>query len=141
MKLFIILPFLIIINTTLKSQFSSFEKKIILTDTFINTEKNKKDYIFKNSKPLIKYNPIFLIFGGSLYIYQNHISPLIQFGCLYHPSCSEFSKLSIKTYGLLPGTLMTLDRLTRCTRASSVDLHPLFLMENGKFFDHPEIYK
>jgi putative component of membrane protein insertase Oxa1/YidC/SpoIIIJ protein YidD len=106
-----------------------------------NYKINKKEYVFKNKKFFLKYNPLSVIIGGGLYLYQNQISPVIQMGCLYEPSCSEFSKQAIANFGIFRGALMTIDRLTRCTRASSIDLHPLFLLNNGKYFDSAELYK
>lgn len=135
--------FLIICSITLNAQFFSFERYLVKNDFHTNKTytKIKRDYVFKNSNAFIKYNPISLLFGGSLYIYQNRISPLIQFGCLYEPSCSEFAKQSLKNFNIIKAVLLSADRLTRCTRASSIDLHPVFMLDNNKFFDPIEIYK
>lgn len=134
---------LLLSSFTLNAQIFSFEKYLISSEFRANkTNSNKKrEYVFKNSNALIKYNPLFVLFGGSLYIYQNKISPLIQFGCLYEPSCSEFARQSLKNFNLLKGILLSADRLTRCTRASSIDLHTVFMLDNNKYFDPIEIYK
>ncbi len=128
--------------TRLNSQVFSFEKYFIKSEFNENKIffKKKKEYVFKNRNVFIKYNPISLLFGGSLYIYQNKISPLIQFGCLYEPSCSEFARQSLKKFNLVKAVLLSADRLTRCTRAASIDLHPVFMLDNNKFFDPVEIY-
>jgi len=135
--------FFIFCFISLNAQILSFEKytinfKFNENKTFV---KKKREYVFKNSNAFIKFNPVSLLFGGSLFIYQNKISPLIQFGCLYEPSCSEFARQSLKNFNLFKAVLLSADRLTRCTRAASIDLHPLFIINNNKFFDPVEIYK
>lgn len=128
---------------SLNAQDLSFEKYFIKSNFNVNKTyaKKKREYVFKNSNAFIKFNPISLLFGGSLFIYQNKVSPLIQFGCLYEPSCSEFARQSLKNFNMLKAILLSADRLTRCTRAASIDLHPLFMLDNNKFFDPIEIYK
>lgn len=85
----------------------------------------RRDYVFKDQKKSLKNsNPISLIYGGSLYVYQNFISQHFSADCLYDPSCSEFSKKVVKEYGLLKGILLTVDRLGRCNRIAATDLNP-----------------
>jgi putative component of membrane protein insertase Oxa1/YidC/SpoIIIJ protein YidD len=117
------------------SFFSTFYK-----NTTLSENKRNVSYVFRDKKWIIKYNPVFIVFGGALYVYQKNISPILQFGCLYEPSCSEFSRLSIREYGLLKGILMSGDRLTRCTRISIPDIHPLFFLKE-KYIDAPSFYK
>jgi putative component of membrane protein insertase Oxa1/YidC/SpoIIIJ protein YidD len=101
----------------------------------------KVTYVFSDRKAFMKYNPVSLVFGGSLYVYQKIISPQIQAGCTFDISCSNFSRQSIKKYGILKGVALSADRLTRCTRLSAVDFHPVMINEEGKCIDHPEFYK
>ena len=83
----------------------------------------KRPYIYKNETSIIKkFNPIGLLLGGSLYIYQNVFSKHLSSDCLFTPSCSEFSKQAIKEYGLLKGTLLSIDRVNRCNRIAAQDL-------------------
>jgi len=50
---------------------------------------------------------------GAIDLYQRHVGPQWAFHCPFQPSCSQFARESIATYGLLPGVLMTADRLMR----------------------------
>ena len=85
----------------------------------------KRIYIFKNQRKTFKNcNPVSLIYGGSLYVYQNFVSQHFSADCLYDPSCSEFSKLAVKEYGLFKGGLLSFDRLNRCNRIAATDLKP-----------------
>lgn len=89
----------------------------------IGNDPYKRPYIYKNETLLIKkINPIGLLFGGSLYVYQNIISKHISADCLFSPSCSEFGKLAIKEEGILKGTLLTIDRVNRCNIIAAQDL-------------------
>jgi putative component of membrane protein insertase Oxa1/YidC/SpoIIIJ protein YidD len=96
--------------------------------------------LFKNKNAFVKYNPISLLFGGGLYFYQKVISSQIQAGCAFDVSCSNFSKQSISKFGLLKGIALSTDRLTRCTRVSAVDFHPVMMNSDGKCIDHPDFY-
>lgn len=46
--------------------------------------------------------------------YQFLISPLLGPRCRYSPSCSEYAKQAIATYGLIAGTWIACKRLLRC---------------------------
>lgn len=50
----------------------------------------------------------------SLGIYKKYISSQDQDVCSFYPSCSEYSSLAIKRFGLAEGFLLTFDRLSRC---------------------------
>lgn len=102
--------------------------------------KRKTSYVFKNSKWYVKYNPVSMVFGSSLFFYQKVISPQIVMGCAFDVSCSNFSKACIKHYGVIKGVALSADRLTRCTRLSSIDFHPVLFNEQGKVNDLPEYY-
>ena len=100
----------------------------------------KVSYVFAERNAFMKYNPVSLLFGGSLLFYQKVISPQIQAGCAFDVSCSNFSRQCIKRYGILKGISLSADRLTRCTRLSAVDFHPVMINDDGKCIDHPEFY-
>lgn len=102
---------------------------------------NKATYVFKNNNAFVKYNPLSLAFGGALYFYQSVISKQIMMGCAFNPSCSNFSKQSIKMYGVIKGVALSTDRLTRCTKLSSIDFHPVLFDLNGKVNDYPIYYR
>jgi len=47
-------------------------------------------------------------------LYQRLISPLKPSTCIYHPTCSSYTKESVLTHGILKGLLLGLFRLFRC---------------------------
>tara|TARA_B100000579_G_C22552658_1_gene720550 strand:+ start:362 stop:613 length:252 start_codon:yes stop_codon:yes gene_type:complete len=59
--------------------------------------------------------------------YKYLISPLIGQSCRYLPTCSEYSIESLKTYGFLKGTLMSIKRILSC--------HPIKFLGGGEGFD------
>jgi uncharacterized protein len=97
-------------------------------------------YVFKDSHWLVKYNPLSLVFGGGLLFYQKVVSPQFMQGCAFEPSCSNFSKQCIHRFGILKGVALSTDRLTRCTRLSSIDFHPALFTADNKVKDVPEFY-
>jgi uncharacterized protein len=113
-------------------KFAGFAQTINLSEDLLLVESVMKQqvhhsaknfYIFKNQpKTLKNCNPISLVYGGSLYVYQNFISQHFSSDCLYDPNCSEFSKKVVKEYGLLKGGMLTIDRLGRCNRIAATDL-------------------
>lgn len=103
----------------------------------------KRLYIFKDQKKTFKNsNPVSLLFGGTLYVYQNFVSQHFSADCLYDPSCSEFSKQAVKEYGLFKGGLLSFDRLSRCNRIAATDLNPgMINMKTHRFSDSVKRYK
>lgn len=73
---------------------------------------------------LLCYNPVSLGLGSAMYFYQNVISRQFSAGCLYSPSCSEYSKKLILDFGLVKGLFLTADRISRCNRISATDIRP-----------------
>lgn len=68
------------------------------------------------------------IFVGILNFYQKRISPLISnlgFHCKYYPSCSEYTKIAIKKYGIFKGTLLGIYRILRCNPFSKGGYDPV----------------
>lgn len=104
---------------------------------------SKRNYIFKNQPATFKNrNPVSLIYGGSLFVYQNFISQHFSADCLYDPSCSDFSKQAVKEYGLIKGGLLTVDRLGRCNRIAATDLNMSLINEKThRFSDDIKSYK
>jgi putative membrane protein insertion efficiency factor len=83
----------------------------------------RRPYMYKNEPSIIKkINPLNVLFGSTLYVYQNTISRQISATCLYSPSCSDFAKNAVRHYGLIKGGFLSVDRLTRCNRISETGL-------------------
>ncbi len=91
-----------------------------VNNSFFQKRKLKFGF-FESEKEWIKYNPVTFVFSAMMYAYQGVISRHFSASCLYHPSCSEFSKELIKEYGLVKGVACSADRLTRCNRLSAMD--------------------
>lgn len=54
-----------------------------------------------------------------LAIYQKGISTQDEPACMFHPSCSEFTKQALRQYGIL-GIIMGADRVERCNGLGAV---------------------
>ena len=87
-------------------------------------------------------NPLQWVAGGSMYVYQNIISPQMASDCPYEITCSNFSKHAIGRFGLLKGVFLSADRLMRCTpyahgEIPSYRIHP----QTGQYLDPLSLYQ
>ena len=64
-------------------------------------------------------------------IYKNHITRIDGERCPFYPSCSEYSRIAFKKFGILEGWLMTFDRLLRC--GHQIDKY-LIISFDSKFY-------
>ncbi len=46
--------------------------------------------------------------------YQRGISPLLPPSCRYTPTCSEYTLIAVKRYGLIRGSWLGFKRIMRC---------------------------
>jgi len=127
--LFTIIGVLVLIfpcDIKIKAQLIDYKTDMVLINKMLSEKPSdpyKRPYIFKDEPSLIKkFNPVNIIFGGTLYLYQNLFSKQISSGCLYTPSCSEFSKDAIMEYGLMKGVILSADRVYRCNSYTAGDL-------------------
>ncbi|HEX5554399.1 MAG TPA: membrane protein insertion efficiency factor YidD [Chitinophagaceae bacterium] len=91
---------------------------------------------------IVRDNPFYLVLKGSMWIYQNAISPQLSTSCPYVISCSNFAKKSIIAFGIIKGMAIAADRLTRCNRISLMDIHPIDLdPKTHHILDDPSRYK
>jgi putative component of membrane protein insertase Oxa1/YidC/SpoIIIJ protein YidD len=98
--------------------------------------------ISDNQHFIVKYNPVSITFSALLFTYQKYLSPQISADCLFVPSCSEYSKLLFKRYGLFGGIITSADRLMRCDRISATTINPISINEyDGKVHESVERYK
>lgn len=94
-----------------------------------------------NERFFSRINPVRLSLGGMMYVYQRFISPQLPSECLYHPTCSGFSKELIREFGLVKGVAATADRLSRCNRVAAFDIHPMHIHEgSGKAVEDTGMY-
>lgn len=78
--------------------------------------------------------------GGLYGIYQNVFSDQILNDCIYDRSCSAFSKDVFRHFNPLKGLMLTVDRLTRCNRATYSQISLVLIDDNGKAYDHWDYY-
>lgn len=122
---------------------------IIATDFYNKTDfqyyqraGNNADIMESKSKSMIaKYNPVSLLLKGSMWMYQNVISPQLSSPCPYQISCSNFAKQSITEYGIMKGMAISADRLMRCNRISLMDISPLEFDATHHILDDPSRYQ
>jgi putative component of membrane protein insertase Oxa1/YidC/SpoIIIJ protein YidD len=76
----------------------------------------------KSKNLVVRYNPVTLTMSSLLFLYQKVISVQISSGCSYELSCSEFSKQSIREFGLIKGMALSADRLSRCNQLAARDV-------------------
>jgi hypothetical protein len=50
-----------------------------------------------------------------IHFYQQHISPRLPSTCRYTPTCSAYAVTAYERYGFFWGSLLTANRLARCT--------------------------
>jgi len=90
----------------------------------------------------IRYNPVTLTFSTLMFTYQQWISPQISSNCYYEPTCSRYSVLLYKEFGLIKGTLTTADRLMRCDRISATTFNPISISPiDGKIHEGVNRYR
>ena len=54
--------------------------------------------------------PLVLLIRG----YQLIVSPILGSNCRFMPTCSEYALESLKAYGLIKGTFLTIKRIGKC---------------------------
>ncbi|OJJ14876.1 hypothetical protein BKI52_40690 [marine bacterium AO1-C] len=91
----------------------------------------------KKKKPTFiqAINPFYWAFSGLLTTYQQVISPQISASCVYETSCSRFSRIAIKKYGIIKGIALTADRLSRCTHSAVEETPGIYFNSKGKIRD------
>src|SRR5574344_172412 len=116
------LPFFLIFFLTTFISFSQTKEDtaFVLGATFANSDFNSRQVTYGFKKDFHTLNPFYHIFSSAMYVYQSVISQELMRSCVFEPSCSQFSKELITTYGLTKGVFLTSDRMTRCTRIALV---------------------
>lgn len=57
--------------------------------------------------------------------YQKNISPMTPPSCRFHPTCSEYSKVSITRFGALKGLWLSIVRILKCQPFHSGGFDPV----------------
>ena len=104
--------------------------------------KHEVQWVFhKSQNGFIKYNPVSLLAGASLYLYQSTISLQLSADCLYDVSCSRYSFRLLENKDILKGIFLGADRITRCNRLAAQDIHQHQINKlTGKVIDPFIIY-
>ena len=126
-NIFIII-FLINISSIVNGQTLKSDDSLIIENVFNNEHFTKRDISindFDSGKTILLLKPFKYAFNSLLFFYQKIFSAQISASCLYYPTCSEFSRLLLKEYGVFSGIIFSADRLLRCNRISATGIHPL----------------
>ena len=74
--------------------------------------------------------PLILLIRG----YQLIVSPMLGSNCRFMPTCSEYALESLKAYGLIKGTFLTIKRIGKCHPWGSNGYYPIpTKMEKNKY--------
>lgn len=65
--------------------------------------------IIKQVKKIVR--EFFLI---PVYLYRIFVSPFLPSSCIYSPSCSQYTLISVKKHGIFKGTILAALRILRC---------------------------
>lgn len=141
MRFLLIIFSIIVFKATISAQILSSDLLLIKQkNESVIPEKNIRKYTNLSKNKWQAYNPINLTFSGLMFFYQNVLSNQVNAGCIYSPSCSEFSKQCIKKHGLVKGIFLSADRVQRCNRITALGLNIRNLNSQFKFPDNPEEY-
>ena len=64
--------------------------------------------------------------------YQRYISPIIGAGCIYTPTCSQYTIEAIQEWGALRGCIMGAYRILRCNPFAKGGFDPVKINYKGK---------
>jgi len=54
------------------------------------------------------------IYTAPVVFYRKFISPLKKPCCKYYPTCSTYAMTALKRFGLIKGTILSVNRILRC---------------------------
>lgn len=98
-------------------------------------EQNVRAVLKSKDSFFSKINPLRYTASGLLFVYQNVFSEQISSNCVYHISCSEMTKKSIESQGLVKGTFIGLHQLTNCSTSIYHDHEAFEVDENQKIIN------
>lgn len=67
----------------------------------------------------ILFYPLKILCLTLVYLYKILISPMLPKSCKFLPSCSTYSVIAIKRFGVCVGVFLTIKRILRCNHFSS----------------------
>jgi uncharacterized protein len=139
--------FIIITNWSIAQNEYSLELSIIsekynsstnFNDSYYDRAGNSQKVMEVKHKTLLnKINPVNIFFKSAMAFYQNIVSPQLSKTCPYTITCSNFSKLCIKEFGIFKGIFLTADRVNRCNRISLLDVSIIKRNESTNTINDP----
>ena len=93
----------------------------------------------KPARPPHETNPVKIVVGAAIAVYQKTLSGAQGDVCNFQPSCSHYSQQAFSKYGPILGSLMTADRLMRC-QPGAVNYYGRYYrgIRNNKMYDPVE---
>jgi len=83
------------------------------------------------------WNPLSLSYQLGIKFYQKVISEQLATSCAFEITCSRFSSSMVRDYGFVKGYFLSFDRLSRCSRISTMETLPIRLSQHGKIIEAP----
>ncbi len=92
---------------------------LIITMSMVSGNHDNQPSVFSNPAEANDNDRIENPLSDVLFLqYRIVFRDLLGRKCIYTPSCSQYGQESIRTYGLIAGMMMALERWTRCHPAS-----------------------
>ena len=70
-------------------------------------------------------------------LYSNYLTKIDGARCEHRPTCSKYTVLAVRRHGYVVGSMLTIDRLLRGSRSSTLRYLPIYKVEAGRtyFYD------
>jgi len=100
------------------------------------------EYLAVHNTPAVDQSaPLALLGEDLLWLWQHTLSGKDGSHCPWYPSCSRYSRIAVREYGLLAGVCMTADRLSRCHGAPNEQGGYAYRLIHGEWmiWDPPQL--
>lgn len=101
-------------------------------DIALLRQKVEKKQLVAQAKQERRFRPVAFVFGLGLKAYQAGISEQLATNCAFETTCSRFSSQLVHEFGFVKGYFLTFDRISRCTKISSMETYPIRLNGSQK---------
>ena len=105
-----------------------------IADAQIKNDIMKHENLFEVNEYIPRHQHKIGFVGELFHFYKKYISSQDSHSCVFYPSCSSYAVEAVTVYGMLKGSLMAADRLTRCHPFSS-DEYPKY--KKTRYFYDP----
>lgn len=127
MKTFITLSFLLVSQLFVCGQSLDIQK----ISKSVDPKPSKTEYRAAKQNT----NELESLFSGLFLLYKELFSSQDYMRCNFHPSCSEYGMIAVKSKGAAVGMMATFDRLIRCNGLSPENYE--FDFDKLLLIDHP----